>query len=158
MCLTIAHLGVQRKTFLNTLVCFSVMTKTGVFKMFNLYNTIKELCDSRGISVSKMSSDIGIHRNVMPRLKASEGKKTLSLQTLEKLSAYFDVPITHFIDEKDADRHGPPPQQTPTITDDDLMFALFGEVSGELTEEDLEDVKKYAAFVKQRKLNMNKED
>jgi transcriptional regulator with XRE-family HTH domain len=134
------------------------MTKTGVFKMFNLYNTIKELCDSRGISVSKMSSDIGIHRNVMPRLKASDGKKTLSLQTLEKLSAYFDVPITYFIDEKDADRHGPPQQQTPTITDDDLMFALFGEVSGELTEEDLEDVKKYAAFVKQRKLNMNKED
>ena len=111
MCLTIAHLGVQRKTFLNTLVCFSVMTKTGVFKMFNLYNTIKELCDSRGISVSKMSSDIGIHRNVMPRLKASEWKKTLSLQTLEKLSAYFDVPITYFIDEKDADRHG----SSPTI-------------------------------------------
>lgn len=152
MCLTIAHLDVQYKYFLNTPVCFSVMTKIGVFKMFNLYNTIKELCDSRGISVSKMSSDIGIHRNVMPRLKASEGKKTLSLQTLEKLSSYFDVPITYFIDEKDADRHGPPLQQTPTITDDDLMFALFGEVKDELTKEDLDDVRAYAEFVVKRKL------
>ena len=151
MCLTIAHLGVQRKTFLNTLVCFSVMTKTGVFKMFNLYNTIKELCDSRGISVSKMSSDIGIHRNVMPRLKASEGKKTLSLQTLEKLSAYFDVPITHFVDEKDADRHGPPPTTQPEITDSDLIFALWGQNPHNMTEEDLERVRSFARYIEQEK-------
>jgi transcriptional regulator with XRE-family HTH domain len=127
------------------------MTKTGVFKMFNLYNTIKELCDSRGISVSKMSSDIGIHRNVMPRLKASEGKKTLSLQTLEKLSAYFDVPITYFIDEKDADRHGPPPTTQPEITDSDLIFAFWGQNPHNMTEEDLERVRQFARYIEQEK-------
>ena len=151
MCLTIAHLGVQRKTFLNTLVCFSVMTKTGVFKMFNLYNTIKELCDSRGISVSKMSSDIGIHRNVMPRLKASEGKKTLSLQTLEKLSAYFDVPITYFIDEKDADRHGPPPTTQPEITDSDLIFAFWGKNPNNMTKKDIDRLRSFARYIEQEK-------
>jgi transcriptional regulator with XRE-family HTH domain len=127
------------------------MTKIGVFKMFNLYNAIKELCDSRGISVSKMSSDIGIHRNVMPRLKASDGKKTLSLQTLEKLSAYFDVPITYFIDDKDADRHGPPLQQTPEIADSDLIFALWGQNPHNMTEEDLERVRSFARYIEQEK-------
>lgn len=87
----------------------------------------------------------------MPRLKASEGKKTLSLQTLEKLSAYFDVPITYFIDEKDADRHGPTPTTQPEITDSDLIFALWGKNPHNMTEEDLERVRSFARYIEQEK-------
>lgn len=120
--------------------------------MYNLYNTIKELCDSRGISVAQMSRDIGIHRNVMPRLKASDGKKSLSLQTLEKLAAYFEVPVSYFLDSS---------TDTPTeapITDDQLLFALYGEVPENITEDDLADIRRYAAFVRERKSNKVKED
>jgi transcriptional regulator with XRE-family HTH domain len=125
--------------------------------MNKTYREIESLCERKGITVNKLCTEIGIRNSLLSDFKSGRTKK-LSTQTLTKISTYFKIPIDELVCPGFADRHGPPPQQTPTITDDDLMFALFGEVSGELTEEDLEDVKKYAAFVKQRKLNMNKED
>ena len=121
--------------------------------MYDLYKIIEDLCDSRGITVSQMSKDIDIHRNVMPRLKASEGKKSLSLKTLEKLSVYFNVPIDYFRDGTPIDADAPP---EPPITDDQLMFALWGDVKDELTEDDLMEVRRYAEFVRQRKLDNKK--
>lgn len=125
--------------------------------MNKTYREIESLCERKGITVNKLCTEIGIRNSLLSDFKSGRTKK-LSTQTLTKIATYFKIPIDELVCPGFADRHGPPPQQTPEITDDDLMFALFGEVSGELTEEDLEDVKKYAAFVKQRKLNMNKED
>ena len=38
----------------------------------------------------------------------------------------------------------------PKISDDSIMFALWGDTS-DITEDDLEDVKRYAAFIRERK-------
>lgn len=125
--------------------------------MNKTYKAIESLCERNGITVNKLCTEIGIRNSLLSDFKSGRTKK-LSTQTLSKIAAYFKIPIDELVCPGSAYRHGPPPSQVQTITDDELMFALFGEVSGELTEEDLEDVKKYAAFVKQRKLNMNKED
>lgn len=37
------------------------------------------------------------------------------------------------------------------VTDDDIMFALWGDTDG-VDKDDLDDVKRYAAFVRERKL------
>lgn len=117
--------------------------------MSNLYNTIEELCNSRGISVSQMSNEIGIHRNVMPRLKSSNGKKSLSVATLEKISAYFNVPIDDLLYPGAPSESDIPPE--PAITDDQLMFALWGQNPNNMTEEDLERVRSFARYIEQEK-------
>lgn len=121
--------------------------------MYNLYKIIKDLCDANGISVAKMSRDIEIHRNVMGNLKAGR-TKTLSLETLEKLSSYFKVPVTYFLDLGDPDQNDIPPE--PPISQSQLLFALYGEVPEEIEKEDLEEIRQYANMVLLRKQSEKK--
>lgn len=124
--------------------------------MSTVYKNILDLCHEKGISPSKMSTEAGISRSIMTELKSGRTKQP-SADTLKKISLYFNVPVEYLLDIGTPNESDAPPE--PVITDDQLMFALWGDVKDEFTEEDLEDVKKYAAFVKQRKLNMkNKED
>ena len=126
--------------------------------MYTIYKTILDLCNKRGVSPTKMSKEAGISRSIMTELKAGRTKNP-STDTLSKIANYFGVSVDDLV-SADSYRHGPPTQQTPTITDDDLMFALFGDVKDELTKEDLDDVRAYAEFVMKRKLDaqQNKED
>ena len=117
--------------------------------MFNLYKTIEDLCNTRGITVQEMSRQIGIHRNVMPRLKA-DPTKTLSLKTIEKLSVFFNVPMDHFRDLGEIDPSDIPPEEP--ITDSQLLFALYGEVPEEIDDADIADIKRYANMVRLRKI------
>jgi transcriptional regulator with XRE-family HTH domain len=119
--------------------------------MNKTYREIESLCERKGITVNKLCTEIGIRNSLLSDFKSGRTKK-LSTQTLTKISTYFKIPIDELVCPGFADRHGPPPQQTPTITDDDLMFALFGDVKDELTKEDLDDVRAYAEFVMKRKL------
>lgn len=44
----------------------------------------------------------------------------------------------------------PSPQDKHEVSDEDIMFALWGDTS-DISEEDLADVKRYAAFIRERK-------
>lgn len=57
--------------------------------------------------------------------------------------------------QRDLDRLSPPKKKPAqageqTISDEDIMFALWGDTT-EVSKEDLEDVKRYAAFIRDRK-------
>ena len=109
--------------------------------MYDLYNIIESLCNSRGITIGKLSKEIGVHRNTLPRLKTNP-KKDLSLKTLEKISLYFNVPLEYFVDTSNPDPSNIPPE--PEISDEQLMFALWGDEMDEFTPEDLEDIRELA--------------
>ncbi len=57
------------------------------------YSIIKQLCDEKGIKLSVLASGIGIRSSVFTELKKGRTKK-LSVATLEKIAAYFEVPIS----------------------------------------------------------------
>ncbi len=120
-----------------------------------LYKRIEELCEQRGIKVGKMCRDIGIQRSIMGNLSSGKSK-SLSTKTLEKLSIYFGVPLEYFLDSGTPSETDAPPE--PEISDSQFLFALYGEVPEEITDEDLEDIKKYAAFVRHRKQLERKKD
>ena len=91
--------------------------------MSNLYNTIKEMCNERHITVGKMCNDIGMKRSMMTDLKAGlsenptrNGKKSLSLKSLQKIADYFDVPISALVDEKE-----PTPKDELTFEEKELL-------------------------------------
>lgn len=79
-----------------------------VFQLFgnrgnimDTYSVIKQLCDEKGIKLSKLSAEIGIRSSVFTELKMGRTKK-LSIVTLQKIAAFFEVPIGLLTDEGDA--------------------------------------------------------
>ena len=67
--------------------------------MGNLYDTILELCESRGIKGGKMCTDIGISKGLLTDLKM--GRRTgVSAVTAQKIAAYFDVSVGYLLGEE----------------------------------------------------------
>ena len=105
-----------------------------------LYENIMALCESRGISGGKLCTEIGISKGIITDLKYGR-QKSLSASTAQKIADYFGVTVGYLLGEESSFDSARP------VTDDDLMYALFG---GEATPAQLEEVKKFAAFIKAR--------
>lgn len=60
--------------------------------MSALYESIKELCNERGIKPGKMCSEIGISRGLISDLK-SERTKSITSETAQKIAGYFGVSV-----------------------------------------------------------------
>lgn len=116
--------------------------------MSNLYSRIEELCESRHITIGRMCKDIGMHRSVMGNL-SSGASKALSAKTLQLISTYFGVPIEYFLDPGEPNTSDIPPE--PAITKSQFLFALYGDVPSEITDDDIEEIRKYASMVRLRK-------
>lgn len=67
--------------------------------MGNLYENIKTLCDAKGISAFKMCADTGCPKNLLTELKSGR-KKTITLETAQKIADYFGVPVDRILGEK----------------------------------------------------------
>jgi len=106
---------------------------------------LKKLCDERGISTYKACTDIGLNRAAVAKWKNGS---IPSGSTATKLAAYFGVSVDYLLDNES--------KNTPTVTgerslsDEDIMFALWGNTD-DVNKDDLEDVRRYAAFVLERK-------
>ncbi len=57
------------------------------------YEIIRQLCDEKGIKMSVLASGIGVRSSVFTELKKGR-TKNLSLATMEKIAAYFEVPLS----------------------------------------------------------------
>lgn len=107
--------------------------------MGNLYKNILALCESNGITGSKLCTETGISKGILTDLKMGR-QKGLSATTAQKIADYFGVTVGYLLGEEEASESRP-------VTDDDLMYALF---DGKATPEQLEEVKRFAAYVKAR--------
>lgn len=110
------------------------------------YDLFSELCKSKGVSVTKATVEIGLSRTIGTAWK----KRGLTPKgdTLQKIADYFGVTTDYLL--------GAETEKAPTqggerkISDDDMMFALWGDTE-EMDQADLDDVKRYADYVRERK-------
>ncbi len=93
------------------------------------YEIIKQLCDENGIKLSVLASGIGVRNSVFTELKKGRTKK-LSVSTLEKIAAYFKVPLS-LLTGDDSDVEG---IQNELFRKRKLLFDL----SAKASEEDLD--------------------
>ena len=107
------------------------------------FNRFKALCDERNISVYFACTEIGLNRSAVNKWKAG-GKPNGT--TAAKTAEYFGVTTDYLLEQ--TDERGSTDSLRP-ISDEDIKFALFGG-SGEITDAMYEEVKQFAAFVKQR--------
>ena len=104
----------------------------------------KQLCDERDISVYRACEAIGLNRSAVNKWKAG-GRPNGT--TAGKLAEYFGVTTDYLLGQTD---ERSPADSQRAVSDDDIKFALFGG-DGEITDEMYEEVKKFAAFLKQRR-------
>ena len=107
------------------------------------FNRFKALCDERNISVYRACTDIGLNRSAVAKWKAGGSPNGT---TASRLADYFGVTTDYLLGQSDL-RTAAEPERT--VSDDDIKFALFGG-NGEITDAMYEEVKQFAAFLKQR--------
>lgn len=113
--------------------------------MSDLYDRIETLCLQRKASITTMCKESGASRASLSDLKAGR-KQSLSAETLTKLANWFGVSIDYLLGKENAPGEG----SGRSVSDAELKFALFGDCEN-ITDEDLADVRRYAAFVRERK-------
>lgn len=109
------------------------------------YDKFKLLCDQKGVSCNKAATDMGLSNSTPTKWKKTGA--TPDSKTLSAVSAYFGVPISYLLT-------GEQKEKAPTGTgermiDDELKVALFGSL--DIDNADLDDVKRYAAFIRDKK-------
>lgn len=62
----------------------------------NLYETILSLCEEKGITGSKMCTDIGVSKSLMTDLSAKPDKG-INLKTAAKIADYFGVSVDYLL-------------------------------------------------------------
>lgn len=123
-----------------------VYNKETVF-MSELYNRIESLCRSKNVSITTMCKESGASRASLSDLKVGR-KQSLSAETLSKISAYFGISVDYLLGKEK--EKAPAESSKRSVSDDDIMFALWGDTD-DVDKDDLDDVKRYAAFVRERK-------
>lgn len=108
--------------------------------MGTMYERIAKLCSQKGITPGKLCADTGLSRGLLSDLKNGR-TKSLSSKNVRIIAEYFGVGAGWLMGEEAAPR---------PVTDADIKFALFGG-DGEITDEMYEEVKKFAAYIKQTK-------
>ena len=68
--------------------------------MCTLYERITSLCESKGVSGSRMCLDLGLSKSTLSDIKSGR-KKGVSTATAAKIAAYFDVSVGYLLGEED---------------------------------------------------------
>lgn len=84
------------------------------------------------------------------------GKRQPDNETLLKLSEYFSVTVGYLLGVEEANENAPAISGERTASDDEIKFALFGG-DGDITDAMYDEVRQFAAFVKQREAGKKKE-
>lgn len=110
------------------------------------YDRFKQLCEQKGVSCNKAALEIGLS-NATPTKWKKTGATPVG-DTLDKIAAYFGV-STDFLLGKES-KKAPTTSGERSVSDDQLKFALWGDCE-DISDDDLADVRRYAAFVRERK-------
>lgn len=119
--------------------------------MFNSVQYVRDVCKERNIAISQLEKECGFSNGYLNPKKMSK----ISYDRAVIISEYLGISVSDILD-------GPENKKAPTtsgersVSDDEIKFALFGG-DGEITDAMYDEVKRFAAFVKQREAEKKKE-
>lgn len=116
--------------------------------MCKMYAIIEQLCQERDIRPGKLCTELGISRGTLSDLKAGRTKR-LSAENMEKIAGYFGISTDRLLGNPES-KTAPTEAGERRITDEELKFALWGDFT-DVDDDDLDDVRRYAAFLRERK-------
>ena len=126
------------------------MHKGEVRFMSEMYDIIEKLCAEHGVNITKMCREINIPRSVFSELKAGR-TKTLSGKYITSVAEYFGVTTDYLLGNEEK----PAIQKDDELIKEDpfaeQLFAAYGEVKEEFSQEDIDDIKMFMEMVAERK-------
>lgn len=109
--------------------------------------TIRELRKKANMTMKELGAQLGVAESTISQYET--GKRQPDYETLLRIGKFFGVSVDYLITGENKTTVLPE-TQARTVTDDDIMFALWGDAS-DIDKRDLDDVKRYAAFIRERK-------
>ncbi len=109
--------------------------------MFNSVEYVRTICKERGITVSALEKACGFSNGYLNPRKMTQ----LPYQRAVAIAQYLDLSVEQILTGEEKST----PHARGAVSDDDIKFALFGG-DGEITDAMFEEVKQFAAFIKQR--------
>lgn len=116
--------------------------------MFNSIQYVREICKQRGIPVSRLERDCGFANGYLNPQKLQK----LPYDRAVVIARYLDLNIDYLLTGEERKNVSAIPGRQ-SITDAELKFALWGD-SETMDDQDLADVRRYAAFVRERKKDL----
>lgn len=113
----------------------------------NSVERVKALCKERKVPVSKLEKDLGFSNGYIGQLR----KGSFPADRLAAIADYFGVTTDSLLGNEKALA-----ESDKRITDDDIKFALFGG-SNDITDAMYDEVRNFAAYVRQREEQKKKE-
>ena len=111
----------------------------------NSVDRVKSICKERKIAISKLERELGFSNGYIAQLR----KGTFPANRLADIAAYLSVSVEYLLTGEDSQK-APTATSGRSMSDEELKFALWGDCR-DIDEDDLEDVRRYAAFVRERK-------
>ena len=117
--------------------------------MNDLYETIQQLCQAKGIRPGRLCSDLALSRSLMTDLKMGR-KKGVSAETAQKIAAYFGVSVGYLLGQEGSD--AVPTNLSAGKQDilDEVDVAFYGDFK-ELDEEQKETVRDMVRLMRERR-------
>jgi len=116
--------------------------------MFNSVQFVRDICKERGIPVSLLERQCGFSNGYLNPKKLTR----LPYDRAKTIADFLGIEVTQILTgEKNS---APAPEGRSAVTDQDIKFALFGG-DGEITDEMYEEVKRFAAFLKNSRRSDN---
>ena len=110
--------------------------------MFNSVQFVRDICKERGIPVSQLEKACGFSNGYLNAKKLTR----LPYDRAQLIADYLELDVTRILTGEQAT--APAPEDRRAVSDEDIKFALFGG-DGDITDEMYEEVKRFAAFLKQ---------
>lgn len=112
--------------------------------MINSVQLVRDLCKERNIPIAKLEKDCGFSNGYLNPKKMTKIPYDRAVIIADYLGVSADLILTGEENKKAPTENG-----ERSVSDDDIKFALFGG-DGEITDEMYDEVKRFAAYVKQR--------
>lgn len=111
----------------------------------NSVERVKAICKERKIAISKLERDLGYANGYIGQLR----KGTFPADRLSEIAAYLSVSPDYLLFGEE-NKKAPTKIGERKMSDAELKFALWGDCE-DVSDADLADVRRYAAFVRERK-------
>lgn len=112
--------------------------------MFNSVEYVRRLCKEKGTTVSALEKACGFANGYLNPKKMSK----LPYDRALAIANYLNVSVEEVLTGKENNK-APTDEGERKISDKELKFALWG--STDIDDDDLDDVRRYAAFIRERK-------
>ena len=111
------------------------------------YKRLRDLCEERNMTVNELVRILDLSSGSPTAWKNGTIPRSA---TLSKIADYFGVTTDYLCGKEN--KKAPTVSGERSVSDDEIKFALFGG-DGEITDEMYDEVKRFAAYIKQREAN-----